>query len=254
MVGINAAVITMGIFMAGLMFLYRMAFGSRFLLASQFVSAKQFPLPASPVVNTFTGIAGGHAWLTIVNSVWVIALLFYIGAVGMVAVTRNMLAWSIDGVAPGWMSAVSEKYHTPTWSLLACGAVSMGVLCIYSFTHLITVLGGLLRPVRAVHRGQPRRRRVPVPAQAGLRRILGLPKSRRHSADLHHRACCRSSRCQPGFWRLLVDKNYGANNHLSIWFTVGVAAFGMIWFYGFKYWSKHRGVNVERRFEEIPIE
>ena len=57
-----------------------------------------------------------------------------------------------------------------------------------------------------------------------------------------------------GFWRLLVDKNYGANNHLSILFTVGVAAFGLIWFYGFKYWSKSRGVNVDLRFEEIPIE
>jgi hypothetical protein len=57
-----------------------------------------------------------------------------------------------------------------------------------------------------------------------------------------------------GFWRLLVDKAYGANNHLSIYFTIGVAVFGLAWFYGFKYWSKSQGVNVERRFEEIPIE
>ncbi len=253
MIGINAAVITMGIFMAALMFLYQMAFGSRFLLAANDVSPKQFPLPVSPYVNTFTGIAGGHAWLTIINSIWVIALLFYLGAVGMVAVTRNMLAWSIDGVAPRWMSAVSEKYHTPTWNLLACGVVAMGVLSIYCFTHLINTLGGFLGqcvPFIGVSIAAvvfPFRRRKDFEGSSVSRKIGPVPV-------ITIIGLLSLVSVSLGFWRLLVDKNYGANNHLSILFTVGVAVFGLIWFYGFKYWSRSRGVNVDIRFEEIPIE
>jgi amino acid transporter len=253
MLGINAAVITMGIFMAALMFLYRMAFGSRFLLAANDVSPKQFPLPVSPYVNTFTGIAGGHAWLTIINSMWVIALLFYLGAVGMVAATRNMLAWSIDGVAPGWMSSVSEKYHTPTWNLLACGVVAMGVLSIYCFTHLINTLGGFLGqcvPFIGVSIAAilfPFRRKKDFEGSSVSRKIGPVPV-------ISIIGLLSLVSVSLGFWRLLVDNNYGANNHLSIWFTVGVGVFGLTWFYGFKYWSRSRGVNVARRFEEIPIE
>jgi amino acid transporter len=233
--GINAAVITMGIF------------------AANDISPKQFPLPVSPYVNTFTGIAGGHAWLTVINSIWVIALLFYLGAVGMVAATRNMLAWSIDGVAPKWMANVSEKYHTPTWNLLACGVVAMGVLSIYCFTHLINTLGGFLGqcvPFIGVSIAAilfPFRRKQDFEGSSVSRKIGPVPV-------ISIIGLLSLISVSLGFWRLLVDKNYGANNHLSIWFTVGVGAFGLIWFYGFKYWSRSHGVNVARRFEEIPIE
>jgi amino acid transporter len=251
--GINGAVITMGIFMTALMFLYRMAFGSKFLLASNMVKPEQFPLQSSPFVNLFTGIAGGHAWLTVINSIWVIALLFYIGATGMVAVTRNMLAWSIDGVAPKWMASVSEKYHTPTWNLLVCGLVAMSILSIYCFTHLITTLGGFLGqcvPFLGVSLAAilfPFRRKRDFDGSSVSRKIGGVPVIILIGIGSFVSLAL-------GFWRLLVDKAYGANNHLSIYFTVGVAVFGLAWFYGFKYWSKSQGVNVERRFEEIPIE
>ena len=166
-----------------------------------------------------------------------------------------MLAWSIDGVAPGWMSAVIGEIPHP--DLVAAGLrcrARSGCCASIAFTHLINTLGGFLGqcvPFIGVSLAAvvfPFRRRHDFEGSSVSRKIGPASRSSRSSG------CSRSLGVPAGFWRLLVDDNYGANNPLSIWFTVGVAVFGLVWFYGFKYWSKSRGVNVDRRFEEIPIE
>ena len=56
------------------------------------------------------------------------------------------------------------------------------------------------------------------------------------------------------FWRLLVDKNYGANGALSIWSTVGIFVAGWIWYGIYRYVEKRRGVDMKQVFREIPVE
>ena len=253
LVGMNGAIITMGLFMIGLMFLYRMAFGSQFILASSELPSSKFPLSASPYVNLYTGIAGHNIALTILNSVWVIALLFFVGATSLLASTRSMLAWSIDGVAPRWFADVSERHHTPTWSLLLCGAIAEVWVLLYAFTHLILVLGGFLGqcvPFIGVSLAAlvfPLRRRLEFESSAvaykigrvAVLSVLGL-------ASLVSVGFC--------FYRLCVDTNYGANNHLSVVMTISTFVLGILWFYVFRAVRKARGEPLDLRFDEIPVE
>jgi amino acid transporter len=251
--GMSLAIITMGVAMIILMFLYRAAFGQSFILASSEIPAAKFPLNASPFVNLYTGIAGGNVVLTVVNSIWVISLLFFVGASSLLASTRSMLAWSLDGMAPKWFSSVSSRFHTPTWSLLLCATIAEIWVLMYAFTNEILVLGGFL--------GQC------IPFAGVALAALVFPFRRRRefeSSSIAYRwgpvpvisvlgavsfICVGYT-----FYRLLVDNAYGANNHLSEVMTVAVAVFAAIWYLAWRVYRNRSGVDMKAQLNEIPVE
>jgi amino acid transporter len=251
--GMTLAIVTMGVAMTLLMFLYRMAFGSAFMLASTEITPDQFPLQAAPYVNLYTGIAGGNPVLTVVNSLWVLSLLFFVGASSMIVATRSMLAWSLDGIAPKWMSSVSAKFHTPTWALALSGAIAFVWVCLYAFTNSILVLGGFL--------GQC------IPFMGVCLAAIIFPFRRKRefeSSSIAYRwgkvpvisvigvvalACVMFV-----FYRLLVDAAYGANNHLSEVMTIAVTVFALTWFAAFRVYRARQGADLTGQFSEIPVE
>jgi amino acid transporter len=243
----------MGVAMMLLMFLYRMAFGSAFMLASTEVPPDQFPLNAAPYVNLYTGIAGGNPILTVVNSLWVLSLLFFVGASSLIVSTRSMLAWSLDGMAPKWFSSVSAKFHSPTWALALSAAIALIWNCLYSFTDSILVLGGFL--------GQC------IPFMGVCLAAIVFPFRRKRdfeSSSIAYRwgkvpvisvigviafVCVAFV-----FYRLLVDANYGANNHLSEVMTIAVTVFALIWYAAFRVYRARQGADIKGQFSEIPVE
>lgn len=252
-IGMNAAIVTMGIAFVALFWLYQDVFGSKFILASSMLPASKFPLPASPYVNLFTGIAGGSPVLTVLTSTWVIAILFFVGGTTLIYASRTLLAWSLDGMAPRWFSEVSERHHTPKWNILFCCAVSEIFVFLYAFTSLISALGGFL--------GQC----IPF-IGLSITAIL-LPATRKddfEGSSVAYRVGRVAVLSIVGvaslvgvvfvFWRLLVDNNYGANGSLSIWSTVGIFILGWIWYGVFRVVQKRRGVDMSLRFNEIPVE
>ena len=56
------------------------------------------------------------------------------------------------------------------------------------------------------------------------------------------------------FYRLLVDANYGANNHLSEVMTVAVTVFAIIWYAAFRIYRNRQGADLKNQFSEIPVE
>lgn len=252
-IGMNAAIVTMGIAFVILFWLYQVVFGSQFMLASTMVPASKFPLPAAPYVNLYTGIAGGSPVLTVLTSTWVIAILFFVGGTTLVYASRTLLAWSIDGMAPRWFSSVSERNHTPVWNILFCCAFSEIFVFLYAFTNLISALGGFL--------GQC------IPFMGLSITAILLPATRKadfESSSIAYRVGRIAVLSIVGvlsligvvfvFWRLLVDKNYGANGALSIWSTVGIFVAGWIWYGIYRYVEKRRGVDMKQVFREIPVE
>ena len=251
--GMTLAIVTMGVAMMLLMFLYRMAFGSAFMLASTEVPPDQFPLNAAPYVNLYTGIAGGNPILTVVNSLWVLSLLFFVGASSLIVSTRSMLAWSLDGMAPRWFSSVSAKFHSPTWALAVSAAIALIWNCLYSFTDSILVLGGFL--------GQC------IPFMGVCLAAVIFPFRRKRdfeSSSIAYRwgkvpvisvigviafVCVAFV-----FYRLLVDANYGANNHLSEVMTIAVTVFALIWYASFRVYRARQGADIKGQFSEIPVE
>jgi len=251
--GMSLAIVTMGGAMMLLMFLYRMAFGSAFMLASTEVTPDQFPLSAAPFVNLYTGIAGGNPVLTVVNSLWVLSLLFFVGASSLIVSTRSMLAWSLDGMAPKWFSAVSAKFHTPTWALALSAGIAFIWLCLYSFTSSILVLGGFLGqciPFMGVCLAAvifPFRRKREFDSSSIAYRVGRVPVI--SLIGIVALVCVAFV-----FYRLLVDVNYGANNHLSEVMTIAVTVFGLTWYAGFRVYRARQGADLKGQFSEIPVE
>jgi amino acid transporter len=253
LIGINGAIVTMGIAMAVLMFLYRAAFGSKFLLAATMVPGSKFPLPASPFVNLFTGIAGGNAVLTVINSLWVILILLYVGGTTLVYSTRSMIAWGIDGVVPDSLADVSEKYHTPTWAIVISLLLAELWLGLYSYTTVLAVLSGYLG--------------FALPFMVAALTALLFPFLRKSTFEN-----------SPVAWRvggiplisifgavalaftvfltvrLLQDSDFGANHTFSIVMAVCVFGGSLVWFYVYRAFKQRSGVQIDRRFKEIPVE
>ena len=252
-IGMNAAIVTMGAAFVALFWLYQVVFGSKFILASSMLPASKFPLPAAPFVNLFTGIAGGSPVLTILTSTWVIAILFFVGGTTLVYASRTLLAWSLDGMGPRWFSEVSERRHTPKWNILFCCVFSEIFVFLYAFTNLITTLGGFL--------GQC------IPFMGISLTAILLPATKKddfEASSIAYRIGRIAVLSVVGvasligvafvFWRLLVDNNYGANGALSLWSTAGIFVIGWIWYGVYRVVQRRRGVDMNLRFSEIPVE
>jgi amino acid transporter len=251
LLGINGAIVTMGLAMFLLMFLYRGAFGSAFLLAS--AASPEYALDAPPFVNVFTGIAGGNVVLTVLSFLWVLAIAFFVGATTLIYATRAALAWSIDGVAPERLSDVSERYHSPHRAILLSATCAEIWLALFAFTTLLGPISGFLG--LAVSFVAVSLTAVVFPfvkpdvfeSSPIAWRIGGVPV-------ITVIGLVSSVFVLYVVQRLLRDSSFTVNLTFSNLGTLVVLAVALLWFYGFRAYRKGRGVDIDRRFKEIPIE
>jgi len=115
--------------LAGIAFLSANAFGTDFMNSAQFLAnSGKWPVPATPFINLFLGIALPNAWLAallgiaFVGGVWAIAVPAYLMG------TRNMLAYSFDRVLPTRLSEVSDRTHTPILATVVVIILMLGFL------------------------------------------------------------------------------------------------------------------------------
>ena len=55
-------------------------------------------------------------------------------------------------------------------------------------------------------------------------------------------------------YRLTIDNAFSLNLKFANWGTVIVLVFAAVWFYAWKAYRKRQGVDLDRRYQEIPIE
>jgi len=60
--------------------------------------------------------------------------------VNILTATRNLLAWSLDGLAPKRLADVSDRFHSPVISLIFVGALGIFWLWVYIFTTYTSVI------------------------------------------------------------------------------------------------------------------
>jgi amino acid transporter len=60
--------------------------------------------------------------------------------VNILTATRNLLAWSLDGLAPKRLADVSDRFHSPVVSLVFVGALGIFWLWVYIFTTYTSVI------------------------------------------------------------------------------------------------------------------
>ena len=97
-------------------------------------------IPVSPVLNFFAGIMTDSTLLNVLIGLsfilWHALLLFVIGMI----CTRNLFAWSFDGVAPKELATVSSRTHAPWVSAIVITVVAAILLALYVFTSFFTIV------------------------------------------------------------------------------------------------------------------
>lgn len=250
LIGISGSMLLMGIAFIALLGLYENVFGGSFLLSA---SANGIPLDAPPFVPFFTAVLGNNVLLTILMSIWVLAIAIFVTGTTLVYSSRAALAWAIDGVAPERLGDVNEKYHSPHWALLLWVVVGEVFLALYAFTDLLGPISGFLGlavsfivvSLWAVFFPFVRKAQFdnsPIAWRVGgfpLMSLLGI---------------IASVLVGYAFYRLTIDSAFSLNLKFANWGAVLVVVFAAIWFFAWKAYRKRQGVNLDRRYQEIPIE
>jgi amino acid transporter len=250
-IGIPGAMIISGLAMLALVGFTAGTVGLDFLLATS--ASGTLPVEAPAFMNVFASIAADNVILTVLMNLWILILMPYAVGVALLYSSRCVLAWSIDGIMPKQLSDVSPRSHAPVKATLVVATVGVILLTLYAFTDLFAILSGLLGIVIVflavnlagilfpflrpdVYRNSPARITVAGVPLIVITGVLG-------SIFL-------------GFVgiRAAIDDSFGANTPTSIRMTVIVLVVAVVWFYVARAIGKRRGEDIDRRFEEIPID
>jgi APA family basic amino acid/polyamine antiporter len=168
--------------------------------------------------------------------------------------SRNFLAYSIDGLMPKALGDVHPRYHTPVNALVLVGVGSIAALAAFvwvpAFATLVGIFGFILgfMLVSIAAMVFPYRQRAlfessPVNGRVGgvpLMSVIGL---------LSFVALAIEA------WVFLTDPSAGLNGRPAlVWMNIGIFVSGLVIYYIAKAVQKGRGVDISRRFAEIPIE
>jgi amino acid transporter len=249
LVGMLSGVLAMGITFAILMALYQGAFGSDFLQAA----TNGTPLAAAPFTPLLTAIAGGSPILTIVMSIWVVVIAFFVLGSVFVYPSRTLLAWSIDGLAPRKLGAVNARYHSPHVALITCAVLGIVVLALYSFSTVLGIVSGFLGlginflVVAVWSILFPFVRRSTFDASPIAWRVGGIPV-------LSIIGLFATIGIVPVMYLLVTDTTFSLNLTYVIWGAILSVVAGFLWY--FVWWISRRGkaANEVNQFAEIPIE
>lgn len=116
------------VLMIGVLLIAYKAFGYTFLTGISYAALtgnKVYTLPDSePWLYFIAAYATGNPYLLVAFTLGLLATLFAYMLTAVFASTRCLFAWTFDGIFPFKLASVSEKYHVPTYSLVAIVAVS----------------------------------------------------------------------------------------------------------------------------------
>jgi basic amino acid/polyamine antiporter, APA family len=173
--------------------------------------------------------------------------------------SRNLVAYAVDGVMPRQLAYVSETTHAPLVAMWLVGAGSIVFLFLYVYTHIFATLtgifgfilgfclvsiAGILFPYRLpdVFESSPVRWRVagiPVMSIVGTLSLI---------------ACIASLVI---FWKDPFAGLQNANGSRYWWgviYNVAIFLSGFVIYFVARWLNRRRGVEIDKRFAEIPIE
>lgn len=205
----------------------------------------------------FTQIAAFGSGSTILATLIMGAFIFqsYTWLPGQITnASRNFLAYSIDGLMPKWFGQVHPRFHTPMNALMIVGAGSIAALAAFvwipEFATLVGIFGFILGfmvvsiaaivfPYRLpdVFESSPVNARIgglPWMSVVGVLSLVALGIMA---------------------WAFLTDPSAGLNGKPGL-IVMNIVIFfsGLVIYVVAKAVQRNRGVDISKRFAEIPIE
>ncbi|MGH3038488.1 MAG: APC family permease [Gaiellaceae bacterium] len=214
-------------------------------------------IPVSPVLNFFVGIMTGSTVLNVIMGVsfilWNVVLLFVIAMI----CTRNLFAWSFDGVAPRQLATVGERTHAPWVAAILIVAIAVVLLALYVFTSFFTIVvnyivifsvafwfasfAAILLPYR-------RRDLFEQAPESVRRKIFGIPVITLLGVGnlILFTLILIASFDTPAF--------SGPTGNRAIAFVVGIYVVGFLLYFVSRAVRRQRGVDLDLLYKEIPPE
>lgn len=127
-----------------LTWLFQAKIGTAFLGAVSWDAGATLGLSSAP---TFSELAAYMSGSTIVALLVGVGFVFwsYTWLPGQILnASRNLLAYSVDGVLPARFSEVNERFHTPVFALVVVGLGSIAALIVYATNADFTTLTGIV--------------------------------------------------------------------------------------------------------------
>lgn len=168
--------------------------------------------------------------------------------------SRNLLAYSIDGIMPRALGRVHARYHTPWVALLTVAAASIAALAAFvwvpDFATLVGIFGFILGflIVSAAAMAFPYRLPDVFESSPVNGRVAGVPWITAVGA-LSFAALVVMA------YAFLSDPSAGLNGKPGlIALNVGIWLSGFAIYFIARAVQRRRGVDISRRFKEIPLE
>ncbi|MGH3042661.1 MAG: APC family permease, partial [Gaiellaceae bacterium] len=214
-------------------------------------------IPVAPVLNFFVGIMTGSTVLNVIMGVsfilWNVLLLFVIAMI----CTRNLFAWSFDGVAPRQLATVGERSHAPWVAAILITAIAVVLLALYVFTSFFTIVVNYivifsvafwLTSFAAILLPYRRRDLFEQAPQAVKRKIVGIPVITLLGVGnlILFTLILIASFDTPAF--------SGPTGNRAIAFVVGIYVAGFVLYYISRAVRRQRGVDLDLLYKEIPPE
>lgn len=177
--------------------------------------------------------------------------------------SRNLVAYSMDGLLPKRFSEVHPRFHTPVFSLVVMCVASIISLAIYVYTPYFATLVGIfgfiltfgLTSIAAMI--MPYRARAIFETSPVRWRIAGVPV-------ITIIAALSIIMCVFMEWVFLSDPYAGLQTTTApffsnipygmAWFNGAIFLSGLLLYFGAKAIQSRRGMNVDLAYKEIPVE
>jgi basic amino acid/polyamine antiporter, APA family len=214
-------------------------------------------IPVSPVLNFFVGLMTGSTVLNVIMGVsfilWNVLLLFVIAMI----CTRNLFAWSFDGVAPKQLATVSERTHAPWVAAILITAISMVLLALYVFSSFFTIVVNYIvifsiafwmASFAAIFLPYRRPDLFAQASEGARRKVLGIPVITLLGVGnlVLFTLILIAAFKTPAF--------SGPTGSRANLFVVGIYVSGFILYFVARAVQKARGVNLDLLYKEIPPE
>jgi amino acid transporter len=242
-----------GILTALVAYLAVQVMGYNFLVAVATTSS----LPIPPYYNALIGVLFSNSALLWVTEILFVGWYVSIPMMNFFMVSRYLLASSMDGVTPGFLAKVSDRFHTPfvgIWIVVIVGSIMTVIYTLYAsiFSTLSAVLAELVLAYLLVSIAAiifPYRGRTKAIFEASTIRykVAGVPVISIFGALSTVILLAMG-------YMMVMNSAYGVNSFYSLLAVVltlvlGLAIFGLSYVY-----KKSRGLNILLAFTEIPPE
>jgi amino acid transporter len=216
-------------------------------------------LTSAPLYTEIAAVASGQTWIGILI-LGGFVFWSYTWLPGQILnASRNLVAYALDGLMPRRLAYVSNTTHAPVVSLALVGAGSIVALYLYVYTHFFSTLTGIFGfilsfivvsiaaiafPYRLpeVFESSPVRWRwagVPVMSIVGAISLVACVASeiiflRDPLAGLQHADGSY-------YWERII-------------YNIAIFLSGLVIYVVARYLNARRGVDIDKRFAEIPVE